>query len=116
MGENKLCFWGSNQNSLLSPVSLAIYNRPQQNSTSFDIIDISASEKHVSFITKEGALYSYGVNLDGRLGVGGRPEAKCTIQNPLLVKLNARAVKVKCGFSHVVVQLINDEIYSWGLG
>lgn len=54
--------------------------------------------------------------MDGRLGVGGRPDSKFSINNPTKVKLNARPIKVKCGFSHVCVQLINEELYSWGLG
>lgn len=81
-----------------------------------EIIDISASEKHVSYITSDGTLWSYGVNLDGRLGIGGKPDLKFAIHSPVQVKLPARARSVKCGFSHVCVQLANDEVYAWGLG
>jgi alpha-tubulin suppressor-like RCC1 family protein len=35
----------------------------------YDIVSICASEKHISFVTREGDLFSYGSNLDGRLGV-----------------------------------------------
>jgi alpha-tubulin suppressor-like RCC1 family protein len=116
MGETKIAFWGSNQHNLLSPASLKSFNRPQYLSIPFDIVDVSASEKHIAFITNDGSLYSYGLNIDGRLGVGGKADLKYSGNTPAKVKLNTRAVKIKCGFSHVCVQLVNDELYSWGLG
>ena len=33
---------------------------------------------------------------------------KLSIQSAAKVKLNGRAIRVKCGFSHVCVQLAND--------
>ena len=56
------------------------------------------------------------MNIDGRLGVGGKADLKFTNHTPAKVKLTARAVKIKCGFSHVCVQLANEELYAWGLG
>jgi X-linked retinitis pigmentosa GTPase regulator len=109
-------YWGSNQHSLLSPASHKSYNKPQQVTLSHDLLDISASEKHVSFISSDGTLWSYGLNLDGRLGVGGKPDLKYHMHSPCKVKLPTRATKVKCGFSHACVQLANDELYAWGLG
>lgn len=114
--ESKLAFWGSNQHNLLSSASNKSFNRPQCLATPFDITDLSASEKHIAFITADGSLYSYGVNIDGRLGVGGKADLKYSGQAPAKVKLPARAVRVRCGFSHVCVQLANDELYAWGLG
>lgn len=116
MSETKIAFWGSNQNNLLSPASLKSFSRPQHATLPYHIIDISASEKHVAFITSDGSLYSYGLNIDGRLGVGGKADLKYSSQAPVKVKLSAKAVKVKCGFSHVCVQLANEELYCWGLG
>jgi len=48
--------------------------------------------------------------------VGGKADLKYSVLTPTKVKLNAKAIKVKCGFSHVCVQLSNDELYAWGLG
>lgn len=90
--ESKLAFWGSNQHNLLSPSNTKSFNRPQCLSLPFDIIDLSASEKHIAFITSDGSLYSYGVNIDGRLGVGGKADLKHSGQTPARVKLPARAV------------------------
>lgn len=41
---------------------------------------------------------------------------RCGFSNPVKVKLPAPAINVKCGFSHTCVQLISEELYSWGLG
>ena len=116
MSENTVVFWGSNQHGLLSGGPQKSFNTPQQASFPHQILTLSASEKHISFITLDGAVYSYGVNLDGRLGVGGKPDLKHTLSNPAKVKLPAPAIRLKCGFSHVCVQLANEELYAWGLG
>ena len=116
MDQTKLLLWGSNQHNLLSSSNHKSLNRPHQTNLLHDIQDISVSEKHIAFITQDGSLYSYGLNLDGRLGIGAKPDLKLGINSAAKIKLNARAVKVKCGFSHVCVKLSNDELYSWGLG
>ena len=61
--------WGSNQSNLLSLSSNKSYNRPHPLTINHEIASICASEKHVSFVTSSGSLYSYGSNLDGRLGL-----------------------------------------------
>jgi alpha-tubulin suppressor-like RCC1 family protein len=116
MIESKIVCWGSNQHNILSLGSAKVFSSLQTYSVQFDIIEISASEKHVSFITSNGAVYSYGLNLDGRLGVGGKSDLKYTFQNPIRVQLSDRAIRIKCGFSHVCVMLENKQLYSWGLG
>ena len=103
-----ILFWGNNQNGLLAPLPNKTFSRPQKTSIPHQVVDLSASEKHITFITHEGSLWSYGLNLDGRLGIGGRPDMSCPITSPLKIKLPSPALKVKCGFSHTCVQLTND--------
>lgn len=105
---NKIYFWGNNHHNLLSSSSTRSFPKPQNTKINLNIKDISASEKHISLIANDGNVYSYGINLDGRLGIGAKPDAKYTLANPAKVKLPARAVTIKCGFSHVCVQLSND--------
>jgi alpha-tubulin suppressor-like RCC1 family protein len=107
MAESKIVCWGSNQHNILSLSPNKVYCSLQTYSVLFDILEISASEKHVSFITSNGAVYSYGLNLDGRLGVGGKSDLKYTFKNPAHVQLPNRAIRIKCGFSHVCVMLEN---------
>jgi alpha-tubulin suppressor-like RCC1 family protein len=116
MAQSNLLFWGNNQHSLLAPLQNKTFPSPQISSLPFSIKEISASEKHICFITHDGSLYTYGLNLDGRLGVGAKPDLKCNSSSPFKVKLSAPAAKVKCGFSHTCVQLNNEEMYAWGLG
>ena len=107
MAQTNLLFWGNNQHSLLSPQPHKTYPAPQHTSLPYSLTDLSASEKHVCFITQDGSLYSYGLNLDGRLGIGAKPDVRCNSNNPFKVKLSTSAVRVKCGFSHTCVQLAN---------
>jgi alpha-tubulin suppressor-like RCC1 family protein len=116
MSQTNVLFWGNNQHSLLSPLPNKTFPRPSQASIPYQVVDLAASEKHIAFVTQDGSLYTYGLNLDGRLGIGGKPDARFSISNPAKVKLSAPVFKVKCGFSHTCVQLINQELYAWGLG
>lgn len=116
MAQTNLLYWGNNQHSLLTPLPGKTFPSPQLTSLPHNLIDLSASEKHICFITHDGSLFTYGLNLDGRLGVGAKPDTRCTSTNPFKVKLTAPASKVKCGFSHTCVQLANDDIFAWGLG
>ncbi len=70
--KSEFLVWGSNQSNLLSTSSTKSFNQPYPFHLPYDVISICASEKHVSFVTSNGSLYSYGSNLDGRLGVSTR--------------------------------------------
>ena len=107
MAQTNVLFWGNNQHSLLTSLPNKTFSSPQLTTLPHSLNDISTSEKHICFITQDGSLYSYGLNLDGRLGVGAKPDVKCTSNNPFKVKLSSPAIKVKCGFSHTCVQLAN---------
>jgi hypothetical protein len=72
------------------------------------VLKITATEKHVSFITVTGDVYSYGANTDGRLGVGAKDGFTCYYRNPVKVGLEAKAKEIKSGFSHTIVQLENN--------
>jgi hypothetical protein len=69
---------------------------------------MTATEKHVSFITASGDVYSYGANTDGRLGVGAKDGFTCHYRNPVKVPLEGKAKQIKSGFSHTIVQLENN--------
>ena len=99
--------WGNNQHNLLSIGSAHTFQRPQHTPFPYKVIDLSASEKHVAFITPDGTLWTYGINQDGRLGLAAKPDHKITISTPAVVKLPVNAVKVRCGFSHTWVLLAN---------
>lgn len=108
MSQTNLIYWGNNQHSLLAPNQQKTFHRPQHTLLPHNLTDLSASEKHIVFLTADGSLYTYGLNLDGRLGIGAQPDVRCSVANPFKIKLPAAAVKVKCGFSHTCVQLANE--------
>ena len=108
MTQTNILFWGNNQHGLLSPTPSKSLSRPQCLSLPYPISDLSASEKHITFLTTDGSLFAYGLNLDGRFGTGHKPDQQCSLNNPLKVNLPGQCIKVKCGFSHTCVQLNND--------
>ena len=82
--------WGSNQANLLSSSSAKFIPTPQQITLPYNILSICASEKHISFVTQDGSLYSYGSNLDGRLGVSTKAVSETTADHPVRVPLKGK--------------------------
>jgi len=68
----RLLVWGNNNENLLSPAPNQCLTRPEEIVINREVWKIAATEKHVSFLTLDGGLYSYGRNLDGRVGNAGR--------------------------------------------
>lgn len=102
-----LFVWGSNQGNLLSTSSHKFITTPTKLNLPYHILSICASEKHISFVTDDGSLYSYGSNLDGRLGVSTRAISETTYNDPVEVKLKAKVKRIECGFSHMCALLEN---------
>lgn len=82
----------------------------------YNIVSICASEKHISFLTKEGLLYSYGSNLDGRLGVSTRSIDKTSFSEPIEIEVGSKVIRAESGFSHMCILTEKLELFSWGLG
>lgn len=75
--------WGNNQSNLLSKSASKCLSTPVPLSLPYEIVSVCASEKHISFITKEGQLFCFGSNLDGRLGVSTRSVDKALSSEPI---------------------------------
>ena len=65
-------------------------------------------------------MYSFGSNLDGRLGIGSNftYNYKCPVDSPMKVifPTHSNIVKIVSGFSHVCAISEDNSVYSWGLG
>ena len=100
-GYSDFLVWGNNQDSLLSNSNSKSLTTPTPFSLPFDVNSICASEKHIAFLAKDGSVYSFGSNLDGRLGVSTRTANKASSLEPIKVPIPDRVIKIECGFSHV---------------
>lgn len=94
MATSEFLVWGNNQSSLLSKEAGNCIPAPTHLSISYQIVSLCASEKHVSFLTKDGSVFSYGINLDGRLGVSTRAVDKVSYDAPVKVPIKDRVIRI----------------------
>lgn len=89
-----LLVWGNNQSNLLSQATTKCIPNPIPLCLPFEISFICASEKHISFVTRDGKVYSYGINLDGRLGISTRNVDRVSFHEPIRVPIPGRVIKI----------------------
>jgi alpha-tubulin suppressor-like RCC1 family protein len=114
--ESDFLVWGSNQHNLLSQLPTKYFNEPTALHLPYEIVSICASEKHVSFVTEDGGLYSYGSNIDGRLGVSSKVVKETGCLDPVKVQLPGKVTRVESGFSHMIALVDTGVLLAWGLG
>ena len=65
-------------------------------------------------------MYSFGLNLDGRLGIGSSYSYQHRVGSEEAVRVifpgNGRIRRIECGFSHVCAIADDTSIFAWGLG
>lgn len=76
---------------------------------------IAAGRVHSVCVTDEGAVYSFGDGLDGRLGHGD--SAPCAHPRLLSGAFGGqRVIAVSCVWDHTIALTDGGGVYSWGLG
>lgn len=65
-------------------------------------------------VTKDGAVYSFGVNEAGQLGHGHRFNTHAPTRIEML--RDERVVQVACGQQHCVALTADARVFTWGLG
>ncbi|XP_059638765.1 PH, RCC1 and FYVE domains-containing protein 1 [Cornus florida] len=77
-----------------------------------DAQNIACGSKHAVLVTKQGEIYSWGEESDGRLGHG----VAADVSNPKLIKalsgLNIESVE--CGDFHTCAVTRSGDLYTWG--
>jgi alpha-tubulin suppressor-like RCC1 family protein len=90
--------------SQLTPVAITIGGGP--------IADVVTGSNHSCARTSAGAVYCWGQNLDGQLGLGDLTSRS----GPTLVPLPAAATVVIAGGAGTCAQLATGEVMCWGSG
>jgi len=111
--------WGSNrygQLGLGNKQTKDCYSIPRFCTFNVVIRAVSCGNEHSAFITDKGQIFSFGNNIDGRLGLGEDSPSQSNI--PCLVDLLSSkfAVEISCGGYHTMAVMENGEVFSWGLG
>ena len=80
----------------------------------------AVGENFVVAVEAEGALYTWGANGDGQLGLGKDSVAFDRCATPMQVLLDTEssrsAVDVACGARHALALASDGEVFSWGRG
>ena len=75
------------------------------------IISISSGSNYSIVLTKNGRLYSWGANEDGRLGLGHYDRCQESFQEVVLYQ---NIIKISCGGFHVICLDTLGKCYVWG--
>jgi len=86
------------------------YNTPQRVGTSTRWASVSAGQEHTCGRLTTGALYCWGYDADGQLGVGDFDDH----YQPTRVGASTNWTSVSAGGSHTCARLSSGSLYCWG--
>lgn len=112
--DGKLWAWGSNLSGQLGTggsFGPTEQRTPVQIGTAADWSAVAAGQEHSLGLRENGALYAWGRNLEGQLGIGswGGPQ-----KSPRRVGSSTTWGKVACGAQHSLALQENGTLWSWG--
>jgi len=121
--DGKLYTWGSDTGgSLGDGGSIANKNTPTEIAPpSGDIwVNAACGYDNVTAVTLEGRMFSWGKNINGKLGDGtvtitGVNNDKSTPVE-IAIALNKKWIKVAAGDAHVIAVTEDGDLYAWGNG
>ncbi|CAJ04887.1 conserved hypothetical protein [Leishmania major strain Friedlin] len=74
------------------------------------VVDASCSNAHSAVLTSTGAVYVFGENAEGQLGLRGREPRRL----PTMVPLPMKAVAVTCAREHTCILLADGDVVACG--
>ncbi|KAK7201193.1 Regulator of chromosome condensation (RCC1) repeat [Novymonas esmeraldas] len=74
------------------------------------VVDASCSHSHSAVLTSAGAVYVFGENAEGQLGLRGRAPRRL----PTMVSLPTKAVAVACAREHTCILLADGDVVACG--
>lgn len=92
------------------------YSLPQICSYGVRVMQVACGEEHALLLTPEGALYAFGSNADGRLGIGDRSMPLRSLPTLVPDLVSYPIIGVACGAGHSAAVSAAGELYTWGQG
>lgn len=92
------------------------YSLPQICSYGVRVMQVACGEEHALLLTPEGALYAFGSNADGRLGIGDRSMPLRSLPTLVPDLVSYPIVGVACGAGHSAAVSVAGDLYTWGQG
>lgn len=115
--QGKVFTWGMNiqgQLGLGDNISIQEIPREVTELEGIHIIKVVCGGSHTAAISKSNALYMFGLNCYGQLGLGDNVDRFL----PALVEYfdNVRIIDIDCGENHTACITSKHKCYTWGLG
>ncbi|CAI9753869.1 unnamed protein product [Fraxinus pennsylvanica] len=79
-----------------------------------DAQNIACGDEHAVLITRQGEIFSWGVDSGGRLGHG--VEADVSTPKPINTLSGQNIVSIACGEYHTCAVTLSGDLYTWGDG
>jgi alpha-tubulin suppressor-like RCC1 family protein len=133
MPDGRILAWGINARGDLGITPLSEFERtgiarptPEAPTPVLDIADavgVAGGGNHTLAVTRSGAVYAWGYNIAGQLGLGGMPEIKFktgsqapwVVPYPMRVAGLSDVIAVAAGGSHSLALLKDGTVRAWGL-
>jgi alpha-tubulin suppressor-like RCC1 family protein len=110
--EDGVFSWGDNEYGQLGLGDRIVRHTPHRISgLPENIVSLSGGHQHVLAVTAGGALYGWGRNDSGELGLGTEVDQLLPIAHP---QFTADVVQVCCGSSQTFLVNSSGELWSWG--
>lgn len=77
------------------------------------VTQVACGDSHTACVTAEGAVFSWGLGTDGKLGLGNtdRRLVPCAVDLGIV-----RCIQVAAGAAHTAALTRDGSVYSWGSG
>ena len=110
--------WGNDSWGQLGLGSLQVqsYSLPQICSYGVKVLQVACGEQHALLLTPDSALYAFGSNADGRLGVGDRSIPLRSLPTLVPDLVSTPILSVSCGAAHSAAVTASGDLYTWGQG
>lgn len=98
------------------PCLVSLRTKPTLWSTRNRVVMLSAGSLHSAAVTSDGALWTWGAGLQGRLGLGDDARRLEPTRLPQAAFGELKVVMVACGSWHTLVMTVDGGVWSCGWG
>ena len=107
-----LLTWGQTTHGWARPTNYQ-YFTPGFVENFHDVVSVSTGQYHLGFLTKDNAVYTAGLDEDGRLGQSSNSDSELP-RRVSFNDLSSRIASINCGSRHSLALTEDGAVYAWG--